>query len=313
MSTHTDELANLHETFTDLIQDSPFRSPVAPIKLGLDDTIQFQCRKGIACFNKCCQNIDIQLTPYDILRLKRHLGITARAFIQQFTVPFEMDAHGMPGLKLRPREDSPACQFVTEEGCSVYEHRPAACRYYALGSMGLRKKDVPTVEDIYFLVKEEHCLGHFEPRTLTVQQYRDEQGVSKYDEMNRAWREVLLKKRSSGPTIGRPSQRSFQLFFMVSYDLEAFRDFVMSEGFHDVFDLDAETAAQLQADDEALLLFGFRFLKQVLFGEMTIPRKPEGLARRREQRRARLQAAAAQVTAAAASDEPEDDREVRTP
>ena len=32
------------------------------------------------------------------------------------------------------------CIHLTEEGCGVYEDRPAACRYYALGNVAVRKK-----------------------------------------------------------------------------------------------------------------------------------------------------------------------------
>lgn len=46
------------------------------------------------------------------------------------------------------------------EGCGVYEDRPAACRYYALGLTSMRKKDSPADEDMYFVVKEPHCQGH---------------------------------------------------------------------------------------------------------------------------------------------------------
>ena len=57
------------------------------------------------------------------------------------------------------------------------------------------------------MVKEEHCLGHFEPRTLTVREYRQEQGVEQYDELAKEWRDIILKKRSSGPTVGAPSSK----------------------------------------------------------------------------------------------------------
>jgi hypothetical protein len=157
--------------------------------------------------------------------------------------------------------------------------------------MGLRRKGSSTVDDIYFLVKEDHCLGHFEPRTLTVREYRTEQGIDVYDDMNREWREIVLKKRSSGPTIGRPSPKSFHLFFLASYDIEGFRDFTLSENFQEVFDLDTESLERLRTDDEALLKFAFRFLKQVLFGEMSIPRKQEGIEKRRTRRLERLRAA----------------------
>ena len=64
------------------IKDPRPSSPVVPVKLGLDDTIQFRCHKGIACFNKCCENINIMLTPYDILRLKTALGSRRRSFLK---------------------------------------------------------------------------------------------------------------------------------------------------------------------------------------------------------------------------------------
>lgn len=270
-----------------LVQNPP-RGPVEPVQLGLEDTIRFRCHKDIDCFNQCCMDIDITLTPYDILRLSRRLGIGTAEFLALHAVPFEMDQHGMPGYKLRTREDAPACQFVTAEGCGVYEDRPAACRYYALGSMGLRRKDSPVVDDIYFLVKEPHCHGHLEDRTLTVGEYRREQGVEIYDEINRAWRDIVLKKRSSGPTVGRPSERSLQLFHLASYDLDGFRRFVLGSGFRETFDLDAATYEELGRDDEALLRFAARFLKQVLFGERSIPLREGVRDQRIERRRRRL-------------------------
>src|SRR3972149_122659 len=75
------------------------QSLLIPVQLTLDDKFQFRCRKGIACFNKCCENIDILLTPYDIVRLKNRLGITSREFIDAYTTDFAMDGQGTPGPK----------------------------------------------------------------------------------------------------------------------------------------------------------------------------------------------------------------------
>lgn len=255
-------------------------SPIVPVQLGLDDKFQFHCHRGIACFNKCCENIDILLTPYDILRLKKRFGLTAREFIDRYTVDCTLDAHGMPGLKLKRREGSTACQFLTSEGCGVYADRPAACRYYALGLMSMRKKDSPVEEDSYFVVKEAHCLGHLEPKVQTIREYRIEQGVDVYDEINREWKRIILKKRSSGPTIGRPSQRSFELFFLASYDVDGFREFVKSSSFQEVFDIAPDELEAMASDDVKLLQFGFRLLKQVLFGERTIAIRPSAVEKR---------------------------------
>ncbi|NIV51015.1 MAG: hypothetical protein GWN53_03870 [Gammaproteobacteria bacterium] len=100
----------------------------------------------------------------------------------------------------------------------------------------------------------------------------------------------MLKKRSSGPTVGQPSTRSLQLFDMCSYDVDRFREFVQSEGFDEVFDLDAAERRRLVEDEDALLQFAFRFLKQVLFGEMTIALKETAREKRLQRRRARSKA-----------------------
>ncbi len=269
------------------INDPRPASPIVPVRLGPNDKFQFNCHPGVACFNACCKNIDIQLMPYDIVRLKQRLGITSREFLAFYTQPHAMDGHGMPGVKMKTKEDSAECQFLTPEGCGVYEDRPSACRYYALGLTSMRKKEAVEEENSYFVVKETHCLGHFEPKTQTVAEYRQNQGLALYDDLNQAWRQVVLKKRSAGPTIGRPSDRSFDLFFTASYDVDGLRRFVQSEGFAEICELEPEYFQQLMSDDVALMQFGFRLLKQVLFGEKSFAIKPDAmekrLARRREQ------------------------------
>lgn len=277
------------------VNDPAPRSVIEPVQLSLDDEFRFRCRKGIPCFNRCCRNADIMLAPYDIVRLKRRLGLSAREFIDSATTDYAMDGDGMPGLKLAHSEGSDACVFLTDEGCAVYEDRPSACRYYALGLLALRKQDAREEEDTYFAVKEDHCLGHFEDRVQTVRQYREEQGVDEYDRMNREWRQIVLKKRSAGPGVGSPSARSLELFFLASYDLDGFRAFVSSPAFRELFDLDPAFHAQLRTDDEELLQFAYRYLKQALFGEITIPLHAHAAAERGERfRRKRAALASAQ-------------------
>ena len=273
------------DDLTKIKDEIPWESPVQPVELSPDSEFQFHCHKGISCFNACCKNIDITLMPYDILRLKRRAGLTSSQWVNRHTVPFPMDADEMPGLKMATKPGTTECVFLTEAGCSVYQDRPAACRYYALGSMGVRRQASAVVEDIYFVVKEDHCKGHEEPKTTTVQQYRREQGIEKYDEMNREWRDIILKKRSSGPTVGKPSARSLQLFDMCSYDMDSFRKFIVSDGFAGIFAIDPDEQAAMLADEDELLRFACRFLKQVLFGEMTIPVKPDAHLRRLKKRR----------------------------
>jgi len=273
------------ENFDQLIREGiPNKTPIQSTVLGPDSRIQFHCHPGVSCFNACCKSIEIQITPYDILRLKNHLGLDSSDFVARYTIPYAMDGQGMPGLHLATKPGSSECVFLDKKGCSVYQDRPAACRYYALGVMGMRREEKSTVDDIFFLVKEDHCLGHNESRTLTVSEYRLEQGVVEYDEANQQWRDIIIKKRTSGPTVGQPSARSMQLFDLCSYDLDNFRLFIQSDGFQDGFEVSTDTMQQLLSDEVQLLQFAFRFLKQALFAEMTIPLKAQALERRLKRR-----------------------------
>lgn len=245
-------------------------SPVVPKMVGPEHVIQFSCHKGIGCWNACCSNIDISLTPYDIIRLKKRLGISSTEFLKEYTVPHEMEKDGIAGVKFRPVDNGTACRFMKPEGCGVYEDRPTACRYYPVALLSMRKQDEYTDTESYALVKEDHCKGHEVNRAITIGDYRKEQGVEEYDELARGWRQLILKKKSAGPAIGAPSLKSRQLFFMACYDIDTFHDFVESESFGKLFKLSAEEKAMLMADDVELMQFAFRFLKQVLFGENTI-------------------------------------------
>lgn len=289
--------------------DIPFQSPVVPEMLGPDSKLKFRCHKGIACFNECCRNIDIALTPYDVLRLKTRLGITTDEFLPKYTVPYEMDSHGLPGIKLQPVEGGTACQFMTDEGCSVYEDRPTACRYYPLGLLSMKHKDASSDEEMYAMISEEHCLGHQEDRELTVAEYRTEQGLDDYDPHTRGWRQIILKKKSAGPSIGQPSEMSLQLFFMASYHIDQFQKFVTSESFLANYDLPADLVEKLKTDQEAVVEFGTQFLKQVLFGEKMFEEKEgavEARIERQKQRADEMQALAEAQAKKAADDQGSD-------
>jgi Fe-S-cluster containining protein len=267
-------------------EDIPFNSPVQPTQMELDSKICFECKPGISCFNACCKQADITLAPYDIIRLKNRLGITSGEFLKKHTVPFELDAHGMPGIKMRTTDVDPVCLFMDEEkGCTVYEDRPTSCRYYPVALLSSRKSNEYHDEQHYALVQEPHCMGHKEPREITVADYRKEQGVEEYDELNRGYYQLILKKKSGGPSIGKPSDTSFQFWFLVCYDTDRFKEFLQSPNFRSVYDLPDNEYQEILADDVTRLKFGYQLLAQVLYGENTIPLKDGAYDKRMEERK----------------------------
>jgi Fe-S-cluster containining protein len=271
------------------IKDSPFvESPVVPEQFDEDHVITFRCYKGIECFNACCRNIDITLTPYDILRMKKRLGLTSSEFLAKYTYPFEFNKNSIAGVKMEPVEGGTECQFMTDEGCSIYEDRPTACRYYPVGLLSLRRADENFDRASYAIVKEDHCKGHLEDREITIRDYRKEQGLEEYDELGRGWRQLILKMKSAGPAIGNLSKTSLRFFFMACYDLDRFREFIRSEGFNATFEIDDETRQSLYEDDLALLKFGERMILQIMFGEESIKKRADAYdalkARRQQQK-----------------------------
>lgn len=260
-----------------------FQSSLIPELLTDDTLLQFGCHKEMACFNACCKAADVTLAPFDILRLKWHFQLNSSEFLDRYTVPFQAEGDGTPGVKLKTDEQK-ACVFMQETGCSVFAHRPSACRYYGLGLLTHRAQNSAQDQPYYFRNKEDFCLGWNEPTVQPIRDYRTAQGLPEYDEINREWMQIMLKKRSAGPTVGKPTPLSFQLYFMASFDLDRFRRFVESSQFAKVYIISDETRACFK-DDVALQKFAFRFLRQVLFAEETIPTHANILEKRWEQRK----------------------------
>lgn len=267
------------------IEDIPFKSDVLPAVLEPDSDIKFSCHKGISCWNACCKHADITLTPYDILSLKKATGKDSSAVLKDHTVPFTMDSDGMPGIKLRTTDEG-ACLFMDEEaGCTIYENRPTSCRYYPLGNLSMKKANQAHENQHFVLVKESHCKGHEEDRILNIQDYRTEQKVETYDQHNIEYFQLILKKKSMGPGVGRPPEMSLQLFFMACFDQDRFRRFVLSDSFKTNYNLEQELYDNIEKDDIALMYFGFRLLRQVLFSEKTIGEVNGALEKRVEERK----------------------------
>ncbi len=120
---------------------------IEPVRLGPDSKFQFKCHKGVKCFTQCCRDINIILTPYDIIKLKTRLGVSSEEFLALYTEPQILEKTDLPvvTLKLLDEEgsdpDHKACPFVREDGCLVYEDRPTTCRYYPLGVASLSHKE----------------------------------------------------------------------------------------------------------------------------------------------------------------------------
>ncbi len=262
----------------------PTSSPAVPQQLTGSSKIKFSCHKGVSCYNACCKQADIPLTSYDILRLKDHFGISSTEFLKEHTIPFEMDQDKLPGVKLRHLDGTTICRFMNDDGCGVYKDRPMACRYYPVGHLSMRKQDVNAEEEHYFLVKEDYCKGHEEDRELTIDEYRAEQEVEEYDKNSYMFRRMILKKKSGGPAIGTLSKNSLSFYFMCTYDVDRFREFVLTDGFERAYDIPEEEMVETILDDFKLLELGDKLMRQIFFGEQLVPVREGAWEERAEKR-----------------------------
>jgi Fe-S-cluster containining protein len=245
---------------------------VDPVRLDLDSTFTFKCHPGVKCFTACCRDINIILTPYDIIRLKNRLDLSSEEFLGIYTEPQLLEKTGLPVVTLKLIEeeekdaDSKACPFVRENGCLVYDDRPTTCRYYPLGVASLSHKEGADDDDFYFFVHEPHCLGFEEDKLWTVREWRKDQGVDIHDEINAQWTDLVVRKRSFPPNM-QLTEQTKQMFFLVSYNIDKFQKFVFESSFLQRYEVDDATLETIKDDEIALLKFGLKWLKWLLFKE----------------------------------------------
>jgi uncharacterized protein len=233
------------------------------------DPFQFECHAGVSCFTECCAGLRLLLTPYDILRIKNRLNISSDQFLEQYTETL-FDHHArFPMVKLSMRKDEGhRCPFVTDKGCSIYEDRPESCRLYPIGrASALVNREAETREK-YFIVGEAHCRGFKEKRRWSLQKWLNHEGVKEYKAMNDRWLSIVTSSKSLGPKAH--ITRKHQMFFMASYNLDKFREFLFQSKFFDHFEVNEELKGRMEADDVSLMGFGFDWLKFSLFGEKTL-------------------------------------------
>jgi len=235
------------------------------IPLSMDDTFTFSCSPDVPCFNQCCSDLNQFLTPYDILRLKQHLGLASGVFLERYTVRHDGPRTGLPVITLKPEHSTERrCPFVTSEGCAVYEARPSSCRIYPLARAVTRSRQTGRLTEHYALLQEPHCHGHDNTGRWTVREWIAAQGLDEYHEINDLFLSIISLKNRSRP--GPLDLKSRHIFHLAMYDLDAFRTRIVSHGILDPDQPDGRTFQQLKEDDVALLKFGHVWIQRVLFG-----------------------------------------------
>jgi Fe-S-cluster containining protein len=223
-----------------------------------DDTFHFKCYQGIDCFNSCCRDVTIFLDSLDVIRLRKALNISSTDFLETYTHRVLSQKSGLPAVILKMNQDDiKQCPFVNEKGCAVYESRPYSCRLYPL--------DTEQGVEYSFIVKEDTCHGLKETRELTVEEWRRDQGLRDYDDIDHNLKDVMHADEIWEEKIENP--RMQDMILMALYDVDRFREFVFNSTFFEKFKVDDDIIEKIRDDDVSMLYFASQWLRFALFGK----------------------------------------------
>ena len=233
-----------------------------------DDTFSFRCHAALACFTQCCRNLNLFLYPYDLLRLKKSLGITSGTFIDRHVDVVLREGRHFPEVLLRMAEDDQrSCPFMEPEGCRVYADRPHTCRTFPLEQGILFGDESGRDAPVAFFRPPEFCRGHYEDRPWTIETWNRDQQAERHHDFNLRWSQVHRLFENDPWGAEGPQGSKAKMAFMAVYNLDSFREFVFNSSFLKRFRVQAELTMRLRRSDEALLTFGYEWIGLFVWGQ----------------------------------------------
>jgi len=140
---------------------------------------------------------------------------------------------------------------------------------YPLGiASGKTAQRADGVEFCFIVDDESSCFGLKEGNEWTVAEWWKDQGIDLYDQKNESYKEITLHERFREGKGLEPAKS--HMFYLACYDIDRFRGLLLESSFLNRFEVDDEVIEKIRTDDEALLDFGFNWLRFSLFGENTI-------------------------------------------
>ncbi len=232
-------------------------------KLKDNERFSFACNPSVECFTDCCRELELALTPYDVMRLKNKLQMTSEEFLKRYVV-IEAEMGQFPRFYLGMVDDGKAsCPFVSAAGCKVYDSRPGPCRAYPVGRAASIAEDGSNIA-FHVLLSEPHCQGSGGSTQFTAKEWMSDQELDLYNEFNDDFMGLLQHpKIREGFSL---SKEQIQMFTLSLYNLDEFRSYVSSDKFSLKYSLNKNELQRINSDDSALLRYAVRWLKKELFG-----------------------------------------------
>ena len=239
----------------------PTQLPEYATRITLGTAFSFSCHEGVSCFTECCRLLDLALTPYDLLRLRKSTGMHSEKLLESYIIVEHNPDEPFPRFYLTMVDDGrESCVFVGKSGCTVYKDRPGACRTYPLGRAAVSRTD-GGIQEHYVLMRETHCRGFAEKKQQDIARYSREQGIETYNQFNDSVASILQHDAIKNGLV--PSKKQADLYTLALYNIDRFREKLFSGKI---------TSGRLAAlekksleDDEQLLDFAIKWLHKELY------------------------------------------------
>jgi Fe-S-cluster containining protein len=225
----------------------------------------FRCHPKVPCFTECCRELELALSPYDVLCLRRELQMSSEEFLERYAVVEQDATGGFPKVYLGMVDDGRAsCPFISANGCTVYNGRPGACRAYPVGR-GVTLDKNGEAHEIHVLIREEHCQGFTEPCSHNVAEWLESQNLKEYTIINDELLPLLQHEKVRNGIMF--TQEQLDNFMLTLYKLDEFREAVAEPDSLLRLHLDDREKALIQEDETSLIRLGIRWLKETLLAE----------------------------------------------
>jgi len=245
-----------------------------------ENYFQFECHQNLDCFTRCCRNITIFLTPYDILRMKKGLNMLSEDFLADYTMTMIGDT-GFPVVVLKMRNDGEkSCPFVTNRGCTIYPHRPWSCRIYPLQPESTKITE-KAGRGYYSVMDVPFCHGFAEDNVQTVDAWMKEQGIPIYKEMEAPFKKITTNEFLVHHQV--TNKKIQEMYYMACYDLDRFRRFIFKSTFLERFEMEPEVVAKIKEDDVELYHFAMKWLEYGLLGQHALKVKPHVMEAKKQE------------------------------
>jgi len=237
------------------------------LRLKQGDRFDFGCHPDIGCFNRCCRNLNLYLYPYDVMRLRKRLGITSDDFLERHVDVVQREGNFFPDVLLQMADDDErTCPFLTASGCTVYPDRPDTCRTFPVERGLLYDSEAERDTELYFLRPPDFCLGPNEKNSWTVATWMEDQEAADYQAMTLLWAKFKRLFLNDPWGAEGPEGTRAKMSFMATYNIDRFREFVFGSSFLKRYRIKPDRLRRLKKNDSELLKLGMDWVKFFLWG-----------------------------------------------